>query len=288
MLQETSVAHTANSLHHEADAPTCSNWTNQNKLWSTLAEVGEFLQTATPGAMLRDKTLFQHLHFKAGQRVHALGQAFDALYLVNSGFIKTVLFDEAGNEQVLNFPMKGDILGMDSVHTSQYTSEAIALSDCDIILLPFKTIIGLSRSYEQLEQAIFVLMSRELSRQQIRLSMHGTSSAEARVAKFLLNLSERFAGLGYSKTTFNLRMTRNDIGSYLGLTLETVSRTLSALNELGIIAVSQRHITINDATALQNLRKLPSNKLKAKLSECFQGTNIASWGKIPGLANAIN
>jgi len=288
MLQESNAVRAVTGVHHEADVPVCANWSSQNKLWSTLSEVGEFLHTAAPAAMLRDKTLFQHLHFKAGQRIHALGQSFDALYLVNSGFIKTVLFDESGNEQVLNFPMKGDVLGMDSIHTSQYTSEAIALSDCDIILLPFKTIVGLSRSYEQLEQAIFVLMSRELSRQQLRLSMHGTSSAEARVAKFLLTLSERFFGLGYSKSTFNLRMTRNDIGSYLGLTLETVSRTLSALNELGIISVSQRHITINDAAALQSLRKLPSNKLKAKITECFQGTNIASWGKIPALANAMN
>jgi len=288
MLTEATVVSRDNNLDHVADLPACPNWTSQNKLWSSLAEVGEFLHCAQPLAMSRDKTLFQHLHFKTGQRIHALGQDFDSLYLVNSGFLKTVLFDESGNEQVLNFPMKGDVLGIDSIHTTQYTSEAIALSDCDIILLPFKTITALSRSFEQLEQAIFFLMSRELARQQVRLTMHGTSSAEARVAKFLLSLSDRYAALGYSRSTFNLRMTRNDIGSYLGLTLETVSRTLSALNELDIISVSQRHITINDAGGLATMRKLPSNKLKAKISECFQGTQLSKWGKIPALTPALN
>ena len=282
------MSHPETAYHHDTESTAGMQWNSQNKLWSNLAEVGEFLHTSAPQAMLRDKALFQHLHFKAGQRIHALGQNFDALYLVNSGFIKTVLFDESGNEQVLNFPMKGDVLGMDSIHTTEYTSEAIALSDCDIILLPFKTLVGLSRSYEQLEQAIFVLMSRELARQQLRLSMHGTSSAEARVAKFLLSLSERFYALGYSKSTFNLRMTRNDIGSYLGLTLETVSRTLSALNELGIISVCQRHITINDAGALQSLRKLPSAKLKSKITDCFQGKQIATWGKMSALVPAMS
>jgi CRP/FNR family transcriptional regulator len=273
-------------LSRAAEQSSCAAWTNQNKLWSTLAEVGEFLHCAAAQTMVHDKTLFQHLHVKAGQRIHALGQHFDSLYLVNSGFIKTVLFDESGNEQVLNFPMKGDVLGIDSIHTAHYSSEAIALSDCDIILLPFKTITALSRHFEQLEQAIFVLMSRELARQQLRLSMHGTSSAEARVAKFLLALSERFALLGYSRSTFNLCMTRNDIGSYLGLTLETVSRTLSALNELGIVSVNQRQIAINDANALTTLRKLPSNKLKSKLSECFQGTQLPGWSKIAALTPA--
>jgi len=283
MLQESTIMFT--DTNSSEDVATSANVSRgcHHKLWSTLTEVGEFLHTTAPKAMQNEKALFQHLQFKTGQRIHSLGQNFDSLYLVNSGFIKTVLFDENGNEQVLNFPMKGDVLGMDSIHTDRYTSESIALSDCDIILLPYKTIIGLSRVYDQLEHAIFNLMSRELARQQLRLSMHGTTSAEARVAKFLLTLAERFYALGYSKSSFNLRMTRNEIGSYLGLTLETVSRTLSALNEIELISVSQRQICIKDACALSNLRKLPSGKIKAKLSGCFQGAHITGWGLTPAL-----
>ncbi|WP_319945931.1 Crp/Fnr family transcriptional regulator [Sapientia aquatica] len=283
MLQESTLERPVAHMMQKESAPICTNWTSQNKLWSNLAEVAEFLHVPMPQALQRENVLFQHMHFKAGQRIHTLGQNFDSLYLVNSGFIKTILFDEFGTEQVLSFPMKGDVLGMDSIHCAHHSSEAIALSDCDIILLPYKTIATLSHSYDQLGQAIFGLMSKELARQQTRLSIHGSASAEARVAKFLLSLSERFFLLGYSKSTFNLRMTRNDIGSYLGLTLETVSRTLSALNELGLISVSQRHICINDAEALRNLRKLPSNKLKAKISECFQSSTISAWGMAPAL-----
>jgi len=283
MLQESSSMYNDIKLPDDMALPASTSRTGHSKLWSDLTEIGEFLHTSAPKAMQNEKALFQHLQFKAGQRIHSLGQNFDSLYLVNSGFIKTVLFDENGDEQVLNFPMKGDVLGMDSIHTDCYSSESIALSDCDIILLPYKTIIGLSRTYEQLDHAIFNLMSRELARQQLRLSMHGTTSAEARVAKFLLSLSERFYALGYSKSSFNLRMTRNEIGSYLGLTLETVSRTLSALNEIGLLTVNQRQICINDAHALGILRKLPSNKIKAKLSECFQGAHIVNWGLNPAL-----
>jgi CRP/FNR family transcriptional regulator len=96
------------------------------------------------------------------------------------------------------------------------------------------------------------------------VSMLGSLSAEARVARFLVNLSERFAELGYSGKQFNLRMTRHEIGSYLGLTLETVSRTLSAFNEMGLISVEQRAIDIKDFNALKTLRRLPPSRTRDK------------------------
>jgi CRP/FNR family transcriptional regulator len=179
--------------------------------------------------------------------------------------------------------MKGDVLGIDSIHIGHHSSEAIALSDCDVILVPYKSMVILSRTHEELEHALFSLMSRELAREQTMVSMLGALSAEARVSRFLLSLSERFSYLGYSKNIFNLRMTRNEIGSYLGLTLETVSRTLSALNEIGLISVNQRRICINDAFALKNLRKLPSSKTKQKMSECLQNTPLNDWGLTPAL-----
>ena len=194
-----------------------------------------------------------------------------------------MLLDEFGHEQVLHFPMKGDVLGIDSIHVGHHSSEAIALSDCDIILVPYKSMVILSRQHEELEHALFSLMSRELAREQTMVSMLGALSAEARVSRFLLSLSDRFSYLGYSKNIFNLRMTRNEIGSYLGLTLETVSRTLSALNEIGLISVNQRKICINDAFALKNLRKLPSAKAKEKMAECLQANPISNWGLTPAL-----
>lgn len=242
-------------------------WRQHGSLWSNLHQVCDLLTIPAPPTVDEEDTLFQHVRFKAGQRIHRIGQAFDTLYIVNSGFLKTVHIDEYGNEQVLSFPMKGDLLGIDGIHKQHYASEAIALSDCDIILMPYKTFTSLGRIHVELEQAMFSVMSREIVREQIMISMLSALSAEAKVARFLTNLGERFNQMGYSGRSFNLRMTRQEIGSYLGLTLETVSRTLSALNELGMISVEQREINLLDPVALKTLRRLPPAKARIKVSE---------------------
>jgi len=234
----------------------------QSKLWSNLKEVCDLLriQPALNSSIANEEILFQHVQFKAGQRIYTTDQTFDMLYIVNSGFLKTVLIDELGNEQVLCFPMKSDLLGVDGIHSKHYASEAVALSDCDLILLPFKKLAALGRSHVELEHAMYGVLSRELVREQSMICMLGTLSAEGRVVRFLVSLSDRFAQMGYSSKIFNLRMTRHEIGSYLGLTLETVSRTLSALNEIGLIAVNQRTIELKDVDALRTLRRLSATK----------------------------
>lgn len=236
----------------------------QGRLWSNLREVCDLLHIPAAISVNTEELLFQHVQFKTGQRVHTIGQSFDTLYIVNSGFLKTVLIDEFGNEQVLSFPMKGDMLGVDGIHTRHYASEAVALSDCDLILLPFKKLTALGRVHIELENLMYGVMSRELVREQSMIGMLGALSAEARVARFLVSLADRFAAMGYSSKLFNLRMTRHEIGSYLGLTLETVSRTLSAFNEIGLITVDQRTIGIKDAEALKTLRRLPPSRSRTK------------------------
>lgn len=236
----------------------------QGRLWSSLKDICDLLHIPFIPVCDDEEQLFQHVQFKAGQRVHTIGQPFDSLYVVHSGFLKTVLIDEYGNEQVLSFPMKGDILGVDGINSRMYSSEAVALSDCDLILLPFKKLTALGRTHVELENAVYDVLSRELVREQAMVGMLGSLSAEARVARFLVMLSDRFASMGYSSKFFNLRMTRHEIGSYLGLTLETVSRTLSAFNEIGMIAVNQRTIEIKDMEALKNLRRLPPSRNRSK------------------------
>lgn len=243
---------------------TDAGWQRQGKLWSNLKEVCDLLRISVTCALTDDEMLFQHVQFKTGQRIHTIGQPFDALYVVYSGFLKTVLIDEFGNDQVLNFPMRGDLLGVDGIHSRHYASEAVALSNCDLILVPFKKLTALGRIHPELEPAMYGVMSRELVREQAMVSMLGALSAEARVARFLVSLAERFGEMGYSSKLFNLRMTRHEIGSYLGLTLETVSRTLSAFNEIGYIDVDQRSIAINDTDALRTLRRLPPSSSRAK------------------------
>lgn len=241
-----------------------AGWQRQGKLWSNLKELCDVLRIPAATIHTDEELLFQHVQFKTGQRIHTIGQPFDTLYIVHSGFLKTVLIDEFGNEQVLSFPMKGDLFGVDGIHTKRYASEAVALSNCDLILLPFKKLTALGRVHVEFEHAMYSVMSRELVREQAMVSMLGALSAEARVARFLVNLSERYAEMGYSSKLFNLRMTRHEIGSYLGLTLETVSRTLSAFNEIGLITVDQRSIGIKDPEALKTLRRLPPSSSRAK------------------------
>ncbi len=243
-----------------------AGWQRQGKLWSNLKELCDVLRIPSAAIQTDEELLFQHVQFKTGQRIHTIGQPFDTLYIVHSGFLKTVLIDEFGNEQVLSFPMKGDLFGVDGIHTKRYASEAVALSNCDLILLPFKKLTALGRAHIEFEHAMYSVMSRELVREQAMVSMLGALSAEARVARFLVNLSERYADMGYSSKLFNLRMTRHEIGSYLGLTLETVSRTLSAFNEIGLITVDQRSIGIKDPEALRTLRRLPPSSSRAKQS----------------------
>ena len=253
---------TTHSLHNGMEAGR----QRQGKLWSNLKEVCDLLriQVALNSSIVNEEILFQHVQFKAGQRIYTTDQPFDMLYIVNSGFVKTVLIDELGNEQVLSFPMKSDLLGVDGIHSKRYASEAVALSDCDLILLPFKKLTALGRTHVEFEHAMYSVMSRELVREQAMICMLGTLSAEGRVARFLVSLSDKFAQMGYSSKMFNLRMTRHEIGSYLGLTLETVSRTLSALNEVGLISVDQKTIELKDIDALRTLRRLPPSKGRNK------------------------
>jgi CRP/FNR family transcriptional regulator len=243
---------------------TDTAWQRQGKLWSNLKEVCDLLRISVGSSVADEDFLFQHVQFKAGQRIHTIGQTFDMLYIVNSGFLKTVMIDVSGNEQILSFPMKGDLFGIDGIHTKQYASETVALSNCDVILVPFKKFTVIGRAHPDLETAIYSVMSRELLREHGMVSMLGSLSAEARVARFLVSLSGRFSEMGYSGKQFNLRMTRHEIGSYLGLTLETVSRTLSAFNEIGLISVDQRAIDIKDLNALKTLRRLPPSRSRAK------------------------
>jgi CRP/FNR family transcriptional regulator len=242
-------------------------WQSHGALRSNLSDVCGLLDIPAPNNQIAKDTLFQHVSFKAGKRIHTIGQHFDTLYIVNSGFLKTVVFADDGKEQILNFPMKGDVLGIDGICTLSHVSETIALSNCDLISVPYKTFSTLGRTFEGLDQSMLSVISRELVRDQVMISMLTGLGAEAKVARFLTNLAERFIQLGYSGKIFNLRMTRNEIANYLGLALETVSRTLSAFHEMGLITVDQREIAINNHLSLKALRKLPVDMSRNKLKK---------------------
>src|SRR5690606_19556097 len=160
---------------------------------------------------------------------------------------------EDGRDQVTGFQMAGEILGMDGIGTEVHTCNAVALEDSEVCVIPFAQQEMLSRGIQALQHNFHKVMSRELVRDQGLMMLLGTMRAEERLAAFLLNMSQRFTSRGYSAAEFHLRMTREEIGSYLGLKLETVSRAFSRFQEEGFIAVQQKHIRILNVDGLKAL-----------------------------------
>lgn len=232
-------------------------------LSSSLADICNLLNIPEIG--IAADLQFQRRRVKAGQWVFGSGEKFDAVFIVHSGFLKTLILDEAGNEQILGFPLKGDLLGIDGLHSEHYASHAVALTDCELVVIPFRDLAMLGHDHATLENWLYRAVSRELVREYSVVGLLGTLGAEARVARFLVSLSDRFKTLGYSPVEFNLRMTRQEIGSYLGLTLETVSRSLSALQLAGFIGINQRAVMLHDVDGLRAIQKIVTpGKLSAK------------------------
>lgn len=260
----------ATYLNTGTEAPNATARTagrlRQGTLWSTLTDVCRLVGIAGIREEGSEPTLFAHRRFKAGQTVYAGGQAFDALYVVHGGFLKNSILDEAGNERVLGFPMRGDVLGADAIAAGRHGSEATALTDVDLIVLPFAQITALGRTNAALKSGLCQVISREIAREHALLGLFGTLGAEARVARFLSVLAERYAAMGYSSREFQLRMTRQEIGSFLGLTLETVSRALSSLDAADVVRIDQRNVEVRDEAALRTLTRLASAAPRAAKS----------------------
>ena len=216
------------------------------KPYSSARDIGELLRLDCSQKQYIDEPSpqFHHRRVKAGELIYRLGESFKSLYVVRFGFLKIVLRNAEGDEQVISFPMKGSLLGFEGIYRNRYGTEAIALSDCELIVIPFNQLLGGRHSCRELEQMIYVAISREFLDEHARVSLSSTVKSEARVARFLVELSKRYAALGYSSQEISLPMTRRDIGCYLGLTLETVSRSLSAMASMGIILVHRRNIRI--------------------------------------------
>ena len=195
----------------------------------------------------------QRRRVKRGEALFRTGDPFDAVYPVHFGFFKTRVTADDGREQITGFPMPGDVLGFDAISADSFQCDAIALEDAEVCVVPFRQLESLSREFDSLQRQLHRVLSREIVRDQGVMMLLGTMRAEQRIATFVLNLSQRFAQRGFSPREFILRMTREEIGNYLGLKLETVSRTLSRLQEEGVIAVAQKRLRIEDAKRLQEI-----------------------------------
>ena len=200
-----------------------------------------------------DDLISTRRRIKRGDHLYRVGDSFDAIYAIRSGFFKTDVLLEDGREQVTGFQMGGELLGLDGISTEHHTCNAIALEDSEICAIPFARLESLSREIHTLQRHFHKVMSREIVRDHGVMMLLGTMRAEERLAAFLLNLSQRFTARGFSHAEFYLRMTREEIGSYLGLKLETVSRAFSRFQEEGHIAVQQKHVRILNVDGLKAL-----------------------------------
>ncbi len=188
---------------------------------------------------------------KRGEAVFRAGERFSNLYAVRTGFFKTCVTSEDGRDQVTGFQMAGEIMGLDGIVNNRHTCDAIALEDAEICTLPFEQIEKLSLEVRTLQRHVHQIMSREIVRENGVMLLLGSMRAEERLAAFLLNLTQRMQVRGFSSSELILRMTREEIGSYLGVKLETISRTFSKFVSDGLIEVHQRHVRILDTKALQ-------------------------------------
>ena len=193
---------------------------------------------------------------KRGATLFRNGETFTALYAIRTGFFKTSITTEDGRDQVTGFQMAGEIIGLDGIVNDQHTCDAVALEDAEVCEMPFDRIEELSREVNALQRHVHKIMSREIVREHGVMLLLGSMRAEERLAAFLLNLVQRLHARGFSPLELVLRMTREEIGSYLGLKLETVSRTFSKFAEDGMVEVKQRHIRILDTEALKRIVNL--------------------------------
>jgi len=189
----------------------------------------------------------------AGTAIHRAGDAFRSVFFLKSGAAKRMLIQEDGREQILGFPMPGDILGMEAIDGGAHSTTVIALDLCAIVEIPFEAIEALAADNPAVARFLYRRMSAALRDEHGWMAALGLLNADERVAAFLLDLSQRFSARGFSARRFMLRMTRAEIGSFLGLTLETVSRVFSRFQKLGLLNVTRRDIELLDMAALSHL-----------------------------------
>ncbi len=183
--------------------------------------------------------------------LYRVGDPFTNLYAIRLGHFKTHQINPSGDQQITGFQMAGELLGMDAISTDRHHCNAIALEDSEVCEIPFVRLEGLFGEMPTLLHHFHRMMSQEITREQSVMLLLGNMRAEQRFAAFLTNLSSRYAVRGYSSTNFQLRMTREEIGNYLGLTIESISRLLSKFKKQGWIKVNNRELELVDPATLK-------------------------------------
>jgi CRP/FNR family transcriptional regulator len=204
-----------------------------------------------------DALVTERIRVEKGQPLYRHNEHLNALFGLRSGSIKTLLEEANGSQQITGFFLPGEIVGLDGMIEGRHSSSAIAMEDSEVCVVRLQDIDEISRFVPSLQHQVRRLMSKEIARSHQVLLALGSMRSEQRLAAFLSNLSQRLTILGYSPTDFMMRMSREEIGNYLGLTIETISRLFSRFARDGIIKINQREVKIVDMKALNELVDKP-------------------------------
>ena len=218
-------------------------------------------------AALVNELRVTHRIRKPGDYLYRAGDNFHSLYVLHAGFARTCYTSADGREQTTGLHLRGDILGLDAVASGTHGSDAVVLDECDVLTIPYEHVITCSRRSPQLVRELYEAFSAEIRRDRdMMLNMHSLPAA-GRVAAFLLELSTRFASRGFSATQLQMRLTRQEIGSMLGIELETVSRAFSRFARLGLITVCLRQVVLLDIDGLQDIAAQPQGERRSRESD---------------------
>lgn len=228
--------------HDHSFQPHCQNCSLSNICLPLAMEVGEMDRL--------DDIVRRGRPLQRGEHLFSAEDRFESVFAVRSGAIKTYRVTEDGEEQITGFHLPGEIFGLSGLSTGRHENAAIALETTAVCEIPFDRIEPLSRDVPSLQRHLFQLMSRAISDDQQLILLLGKKSAEARIASLLLSLSSRMRRRRLSGRCFRLPMARGDIGNYLGLVVETVSRVFTRLQKQGVLAVDGKEIEILDPPVL--------------------------------------
>lgn len=198
-----------------------------------------------------DEVIGRRRRISRDERLYRMDEPFRNLYAIRFGHFKTYQVNAAGEAQITGFQMAGELLGMDAISADRHQCDAVALEDSEVCEIPFAGLEELFGHVPALLRHFHRIMSQEITREQNVMLLLGNMRAEQRFAVFLVNLSARYAARGYSSTSFQLRMSREDIGNYLGLTIESISRLLSRFKKQGLLEIDKREVTLLQPVMLE-------------------------------------
>jgi len=235
-----------------ADNEFCSPITcNDCGIYGLCSEVnGSDVDLRLPETIVRNRRLFER-----GELLYRTDEPVRNIYAVRSGSVKTYVLTKNGRMQITGFHIAGELLGLGAIAAHYFTTEAMALETTMVCEVPIEVLEVYSKEIPSIRQQMLKILSQEILDNQKLMLLLGKKSADERLATFLLSISQRFRRRRYSPTEFNLSMSRSDIGNYLGIAEETVSRVFTRFQSEGLLATKQRQVQLLDLDRLDNIAR---------------------------------